>query len=274
MNGIKPTSLFRIKVWGLLAAVLIGCSPTASPQRNTSDAMGTLEIRGNGEDFVRKGFVSKDGWQIAFDHVWVNLADVTAYQSEPAYHPQTNPSLNSKIQVSLAETTTIDLAKKDTSETILIGDVSAQPGHYNALSWRMTQASKGEAKGYSILMQGTATKAGKTLPFSIGIDQDLGFICGDFVGDERKGFLAAGAQADLEATFHFDHLFGDGTLTPGDELNRDALGFDPLAKLAQQERIEVSLSTLKNQLPPVDYQRLLAILPSLGHVGEGHCHAN
>ena len=35
--------------------------------------VGTLVITANGEDFVRDGFVSEDGWQIDFDTVQVNV---------------------------------------------------------------------------------------------------------------------------------------------------------------------------------------------------------
>ncbi|MEO1288023.1 MAG: DUF4382 domain-containing protein, partial [Chloroflexota bacterium] len=50
-------------------------------------ATGTLEFHANGEDFVREGFVSKDGWIINFDHVWVSLSNVRAHQTNPPYDP-------------------------------------------------------------------------------------------------------------------------------------------------------------------------------------------
>jgi hypothetical protein len=91
------------------------------------------------------------------------------------------------------------------------------------------------------------------------------------VGDERKGILAAGEEADLEATFHFDHLFGDGEAPPDDDINTGALGFDPLAALASDGVLEADSDRLEADLDPADYAKLLEILPSLGHVGEGHC---
>ncbi len=41
---------------------------------------GTLKIMANGEDFVRQGFVSEDGWTISFEAVYLNVEGPTAYQ--------------------------------------------------------------------------------------------------------------------------------------------------------------------------------------------------
>jgi len=63
----------------LISIIIVGCGGAAEK--------GTLQFHANGEDFVRQGFVSKDGWAITFDHVYVTLADATAYQSDPPYDP-------------------------------------------------------------------------------------------------------------------------------------------------------------------------------------------
>ena len=57
-----------------------GCS-----NNNNNTATGTLEFRANGEDFVRQGFVSKDGWSIEFDSIYVCLDNIKAYQTDPVY---------------------------------------------------------------------------------------------------------------------------------------------------------------------------------------------
>ena len=36
---------------------------------NASTGEGSLVLVANGEDFVRQGFVSKDGWSINFEHL-------------------------------------------------------------------------------------------------------------------------------------------------------------------------------------------------------------
>ena len=259
-------------------ALLSSCqnqtTQTQNNQTQTTDKTpGTLKLRANGEDFVREGFVTKDGWQITFDQLYVNLVEVTAYQTDPPYKAETGGKPEAKEKVILAQSKVVDLAEgNETAETILVSEISAPPGHYNAISWKILKATDGPAQGYSLLMSGTATKDGQSLPFIVKIDQELEFICGDFVGDERKGILQAEDTAELEATFHFDHIFGDGSAAPDDEINTGALGFSPLAAIATAGKVEADMATLKDRLSPTDYQKFLAILPSLGHVGEGHCH--
>lgn len=252
-------------------------APATEPAATTTDAAseaaeGVLEIRANGEDFVRQGFISKDGWEISFDHVYVTLADVKAYQSDPPFDAAAGGQPQATTTVMLAERKTVDLAAGDeNAEPIKLGDINAPAGHFNALSWRMVAAETGPAAGYPLVLQGTATKDGQTVNFTLQIDQELAFTCGDFVGDERKGIVPAGGMADLEATFHFDHLFGDAGAPADDELNMGALGFDPLAAIAQNGEMTANLATLQSQLSEADFAKLLSILPSLGHVGEGHC---
>ena len=92
-----------------------------------------------------------------------------------------------------------------------------------------------------------------------------------YIGDERKGFLDAGTQADVEATFHFDHVFGDGDAPADDSINTGVLGFNPLAELATDGTVMVDMASLKQSLEPQDYSTLENTLLGLGHVGEGHC---
>ncbi|MBE7380681.1 MAG: DUF4382 domain-containing protein [Leptolyngbya sp. SIO1E4] len=237
-----------------------------------AEAVGALEIRANGEDFVRQGFVTKDGWQVDFDHVYVTLSEVTAYQSEPPFDAEAGEEPEALTVVSIEEPITVDLAAgDDTAEPILVETLAAPAGHYNALSWQMTPAATGAAAGYPLMIQGQAAKAGETIDFTLKVDPTLTFVCGDYVGDDRKGVLTANETADLEATFHFDHLFGDGEAPAEDAINTGALGFDPLAALAEGGTLDVNTEQLEAQLAPEDYALLLDILPSLGHVGEGHC---
>lgn len=231
-----------------------------------------MEIRANGEDFVRQGFTSKDGWKLTFDHVFVTLADVTAYQTEPPYDAQQDTELKATQQVSLGQTKTVDLAAGDAkAEPILVGEVKAPVGRYNALAWKMPKASTGEAEGSVLLLVGKASKSGQTIPFRIKVDEQISYQCGEFVGDERKGALKAGDRADLEATFHFDHLFGDANTPASDDLNKGALGFQPLAAIAKAGKVDADMATLKQSLSATDFETFKSLLPSLGHVGEGHC---
>jgi len=280
--------LARTAIAAALPTLLLACgSQTATDTEESAETQaeetteettvaagedGELTIRANGEDFVRQGFVTKDGWEVSFDHVYVTLADVTAYQSDPPFDAEAGGTPEATETVSINEPVTVDLAEgDDTAEPILVETVAAPAGRYNALSWKMMPAEEGPAAGQTIWLEGTATQEGETIDFAMKLDPTLEYVCGDFVGDERKGILEPADEAELEATFHFDHLFGDGEAPPDDDINTGALGFDPLAAIAEGGTLEVDMAALESQLSPEEYQTLMGILPSLGHVGEGHC---
>lgn len=270
-------------VWlaGMIVGVMLmaGCGAQTgeTPPNGVEDGgaeAGTLAFVANGEDFVRQGFTSKDGWAIDFDHVYVSLAEVTAYQTDPPYDPENGTQIEAKQSVALEGIYTVDLAEGDEEAApIPVGSVEAPAGHYNAISWKMTNAAQGVAQGNNVVIIGKAEKDGKIIDFTIKIDRQFQYSAGEFVGDERKGIVASGQEADLEMTFHFDHIFGDAGTPADDGLNAGALGFEPIARLARDGKVELDKVGLKQGLTPEEYDQWLAILPTLGHVGEGHAHA-
>jgi len=257
------------KIVVLLLLVMLGVSVVMAQD----DATGTLEFRANGEDFVREGFVSKDGWNISFDHIWVSLFNVRAHQTNPPYDPFAGELTRSVQMVGLAGQLLIDLAEGDAdADTILIGTVEDAPeGFYNAVAWMMTPADDGEIEGYSLVIDGVAEQDRETIDFMMRIEEDFTYTCGAFVGDERKGVLQADGTGDVELTFHFDHIFGDAGSPLDDSLNVEAPGFDMFATLATDNVVDVSLSDLEMALSADDYATFINVLPSLGHTGEGHC---
>jgi hypothetical protein len=166
----------------------------------------------------------------------------------------------------------VDLSEGDEqTEPLQVGEVQAAPsGHYNAISWKVVKAAAGETAGYSLVLIGTAAKDGETIAFHIKLDQEMKYTAGEFVGEERKGIVQPGEIADLEMTFHFDHLFGDGELPADDELNQGALGFQPFADLARSGELNIDMNGLQERLSAGDYEKLVQTLLSIGHVGEGH----
>ncbi|MEL7333564.1 MAG: DUF4382 domain-containing protein [Cyanobacteria bacterium J06560_2] len=261
---------------GLLTIPLLSCSQaTPSNTATATDAPGTLKVVANGEDFVRQGFTDKDGWNIAFDHVYVTLGDITASQSEPPFEPGKGETLKAVEQVQVSSSVTVDLAAGEAdAPPILVSEITEAPsGRYNALSWEMVSPASGPSAGYPLVMIGTATKDDEQVSFQIQMTEELAFNCGDFVGDARKGILASDDTAEIEATFHFDHIFGDGETATDDDINTGALGFDALAAIAQNNELNVTSEDLEKQLSPEDYTTLKDVLLSLGHVGEGHCEA-
>ncbi|MEL7068471.1 MAG: DUF4382 domain-containing protein [Cyanobacteria bacterium J06581_3] len=254
---------------------LLSCTQVSTPQA-ASSSPGTLIIEANGEDFVRQGFTDKDGWQISFDHVYVTLQDIVAAQSDPPFEAgKGDPVSATQKVVAGTPPLTVDLAEGGAdAPPIAVAELSEAPsGRYNALAWEMVAPATGPAEGYPLVLIGTATKEGQTIPFNIQLSEEMAFNCGDFIGDERKGLLEADETATVEATFHFDHIFGDAEAAADDEINTGALGFDTFAELADSEALTVTSKELEEQLSAADYDQLKTLIASLGHVGEGHCDA-
>lgn len=277
---LRVTSLGLVAGLALLPAV--GCSESAPTDEATAEDSaaqdaasaepGTLEFRANGEDFVRQGFVSKDGWQMNFDNLYVTLSDLKAYQVDGTFDPDAGNEIAAEETVEVSEVITVDLAEgDDQAEPVLIESVAAPAGQYNALAWKMVPATSGPADGSTLLLVGTAAQDGETIPFTIQLDPEYTYTCGEFVGDSRKGILDPGEQADVEATFHFDHVFGDGDAPADDPINTGALGFGPLAALASDGALTTDMAELEQTLSPQDYSTLEDTLEGIGHVGEGHC---
>lgn len=257
-----------------LLFTIAGCSANADTTTvSTTDGQGTLIVVANGEDFVRQGFVTKDNWKIDFERVAVNVGNITAYQTEPAFNPDENTEIESTEKVTiLDEVRTIDLAEgTESAEPIAVEEINAPAGSYNALSWSMIPLDDSGLSNQTIVLQGTAVKDQETVDFTIGFAVPMQYVCGEFVGDERKGIVQQNEVSEVEMTFHFDHIFGDSETPSDDPLNQDALGFQPLADLAQTGVLEADWQTLQQQLSPEDTQLLSNAIASLGHVGEGHC---
>jgi hypothetical protein len=137
----------------------------------------------------------------------------------------------------------------------VITTLPAAAGHWNALSWALVPAQSEAFAGYALVLQGTATRDGRTVAFTMGSRNTAHHACGEYLGDRRKGFVTADSPGDLEVTLHLDHLFGRADKPADDPMNLDALGFDRFAGTAGMQ--EFSLAGLH-----------------LGHVGEGHCHVS
>ena len=121
------------------------------------------------------------------------------------------------------------------------------------------------------MLDGTAKKDSQVIDFIIKLNDELDYTCGEFIGEVRKGLVKALSNAELEVTFHFDHIFGNGEIAADETTNTEVLGFSPLAALAEGITLKVDQENLKTQLSTRDYQTLEKAIAGLGHVGEGHC---
>ncbi|MBE9043504.1 DUF4382 domain-containing protein [Pleurocapsales cyanobacterium LEGE 10410] len=268
----------RIITYGIiLGSVILSGFSRSEKQTIAATEEGTLTLVANGEDFVRQGFVSKDGWRIDFDRLYVNFSAATAYSTESSFEPQkgdTKESIEYQHRIEFFDgATTADLAAGEANaEPIVVAQADVPTGFYNALTWKISTA-EGDSPiaGNTIALLGQATKDGQTINFDLGFNQPAEYICGEFVGESRQGIVTADTSGQVEATFHFDHIFGDADTPPEDALNQDALGFQPLAELASNGTLQLDDAELASQLSEQEYQQLTEAVSGLGHVGEGHC---
>ena len=253
---------------------LMSCKNTISSNgnNNQNQPKNQLALLANGEDFIRKGFISKDGWQLTFDKVDLNLGKVTAYQTNTPFNPDVNQEIDFSEKSELVkDIIKINLAEGDEkSPPILVTQKEVAIGNYNALSWSLIPRNN-EDNNYSILLEGIATKDNQNINFSLKFNEPLTYLCGEYVGEERKGIVTEENSAQVEITLHFDHLFGDESMSQDDEINQDALGFEPFSNLATSNNIKVDQITLQNKFDSPTYETLQNIFKNLGHVGEGHC---
>lgn len=220
-------------------------------------AEGTLSLFANGEALATEGFLApeltRDGWELRFDHVYVTLAGVSAFQTDPPYDAEAGgaPEAAVRVPFDMAAPRTIDLTNTGADGRVFLGDVAGPEGHYNAIAWSVVPAPSGEWTGHAMVLIGTAAKDGESVAFTLTNSGTQDYVCGEYVGAERKGFVAADGTADLELTFHLDHVFGRLDKGPEDAMNTGALGFDRFSGGGTQA---INLDGLH-----------------IGHVGEGHC---
>lgn len=218
---------------------------------------GTLSLFANGESLATEGFLppelTSDGWELRFDQVLVTVEAITAMQTDPPYDAGSGDAAAATVTAPLNTLgrITLDLTDGSDDGRVLIGSIEAPAGHYNALSWSVAPAEGGDWAGHSMVLIGTASKDGQTVDFTLTSADRHDYLCGEYVGDRRKGFLGDGGTADLELTFHLDHIFGRADKAAEDPMNQSALGFDAFAGGGVQV---MDLNGLH-----------------IGHVGEGHC---
>lgn len=225
-----------------------------------TEKTGNILFTANGEEFVIEGLVSKEGWNIDFQSVLINISSPTAYNRD-----------NPELEAVLSGQHLVDL-KRGSAETpaVSMGIVPhSAVGNYQSMKFSIETIDSGDYSGYSIIIIGKASKSGTTIPFVIKLNEELTFDGREgYVGDSIKGMLAEGETTDVEMTFHFDHLFGNSRAEADDHVNRDSPGFELFLDFADEGRIDVDQNRMKNH--PL-YSRLIEGIETLGHLGEGHC---
>ena len=280
-------------------ALILSTIQCASDNATNLTQTGTLQLKANGEDFVRNGFTSEDGWAITFTSVYANINGATSYQLSETSNTkvQAGKSLPTEVNFHAGHPTTG--VAEGTSYVGFTGEhflslkqdafvvdsnSTAVVGNYNRLNFNVkkaTSSSKGIVSdyiGYTIVLIGTAVKSGNTVNFTLKFDQETSYTgCGP---NGHKGVVTSGGSAESEMTFHFDHIFGnqsEGSATPSDpeKINFVAIGFTPFEQLdasAYPKTLNKTQTEMAAGMANATYVQLVNAITTLGHSGEAHCH--
>ncbi len=270
------------------AFLLVSLSLVTACGSDLEQQVGTVIFTANGEDFVRNGFVSEDGWQMDFSNVYMNVYGPTAYQvveQQPVgiFDPRHGGHPHENIPEGAAHVALMDDYFLQLKQPVFeIGRVQDAPiGNYNRLAFRVRPAIAESAdlvpdfQGYSIVLEGTASKDEQSMNFLIKFTEEMDYYdCGPN-GD--TGVLAQDSEATVEMTFHFDHIFGDAEQGPADtddtsSVNFSAVGFGPFADLATGNSLDLDQETMGQEMNGELYLKVIDTVRSLGHSGEAHCH--
>jgi hypothetical protein len=225
-----------------------------------SEKTGNLLFTANGEEFVVDGMISREGWEIQFENVLVNII------SPEAYNPE-KPELKAVLEGSHL----VDLKRGTSNRPVVsVGIVpDAETGNYQSLKFSIKQMDSGKYAGYSIVLKGIAEKENVRIPFLIKLNEELTFDGREgYVGDSIKGILHSGKTADVEMTLHFDHLFGNIKMGADDHVNSRSPGFEFFLPYIKENKIDVDQNQMTGNR---HFEKLIQGIESLGHLGEGHC---
>ncbi len=288
---------------------------------------GTLIFNANGEGFVADGFRSEDDWHIQFDHVYVNIYGPTAFQGEVetnarhAGHPHAEIP-DGTAHVSLTGEYFVDLKRNSGPDIVEVGRVINAPvGNYNFLNFTLKNITADSAptlvvndddnsvapdvyEGYCLVLIGTADDDGPggndPIGFTIKFNQEMAFNnCGILALEDNYSVVETNGTGDVQMTFHFDHIFGDGEEVweedtdygnAGDPTGPDCvdpeymnfwgIGFDPFRLVGDAsyggsfdiDQEDMKTDTPTPIMPNSVHAQLYNSLKTLGHYGEGHCY--
>jgi hypothetical protein len=145
-----------------IAAAIAGCS-----------APGTLEVRVYGEEFIEQGIPADefvDQWAVTFRRFLLGLGDVSAARGHEA------PDLQA------AAYRVYDVARPSDGAGVLVSSATVPAGGYDHVAYRVAPAPAGAQaanaaaadvdlmtrQGYSIFVEGEATKGAVTKTFAWG----------------------------------------------------------------------------------------------------------
>lgn len=255
------------------------------------DATGTATFSVWGEEFIEDEIPAEeveDGWRVEFDKFLIVLGHV-------------NVADGSKGQGAHLHGTTLYDLKQGRGQ---VGSAELASGRWDEVSYMVapadaeTKLGNGASQddltalvdgGYSIWVEGTATKAGATKTFAWAFADTTHYDRCVTVGEgsETPGFsVPDGGEESVELTIHGDHFLFDDLASADAVLRFDALasaddagdadGVITLEELANVKLVDIPEGTYGTGAADVNDLRgfIEGQTRSLGHFnGEGHCEA-
>jgi hypothetical protein len=239
---------------------------------------GTLKVVLWGEEFIESGIPATefaDGWGITYERFLVSVGalsvareGVAAAVSQPAFQVYDLAAFTGPRTLAEAAVP----AGSYTHTAYTVGPAKADTTAANASAADLKRMVDG---GLSVLVEGKATKAGRTVSFSWGFANTTVYDpC------HSGGKVADGGTATVQLTIHGDHLFYDDAAS-----EEPSLRFEDLALADKDANGTVTPEELKAcAIAPLDHYGVGSLeidnlwdyvthmTTTLGHIdGEGHC---
>ncbi|PCC75200.1 hypothetical protein SAMN02745121_03591 [Nannocystis exedens] len=249
----------------VLFPLLLVCACTAVTER-------TYEASIYGEEFIEEGIpaaIFSDDWSVTFDKFLVSVGDITVAdqplgEEDEPYRIFDLAQASDGAGFPILEGT---IAAEDPGAAYVIGPSSGAVAG-NASEEDVALMKDG---GYSIYVQGAATRGGETLTFIWGFSTRTLYT-----------YCALAGATDVQLTIHADHLFYDDLFAENPRVSFDLIAAsddgdgeltaDDLraVDITTEERYQVGHLTNITDL----WSFVEQLTATLGHInGEGHCSA-
>ena len=284
-------------IWTALCVSSLLLSAACSSDPTSSGGKGTSTFTTWGEEYIEEeipadpegqsGFL--DGWTLHYDKFLVNFHGITVADADD------------KVGAKSDESYFVDNTKKGRKELVSFEDLEAKA--WEQVSYQIKPAKEdavvvsGSAddlammveKGYSIYVEGSATKGKVTKTFHWGFDTATQYAdChAEEDGKDTLGIVVTNGSTDTtELTTHGDHFFYDRLQASPDPAIKTSLRFDEKAAADDDGDAdgEITLEELDKQ--PIDVTKydpsglqaptigafITSLARTVGHFrGEGEC---
>jgi hypothetical protein len=212
-----------------------------------------LAITTWGEDYIEKELpadVFADAWQVQYSKFLVVFSSIEVADAAD------------NVAGAMKDPIVMDLTQKGPTEIAQLGEVPAQ--RWDAItvlvkpeevpqagSASETDATLMGDNGFSVYVEGTATKGSDSATFAFGFDTATEFHDCETEGEGAGVVVRAGEQNTMQLTIHGDHLFYDDLASPDAAVRFDAVfaadgadGTEPDGAIDVAELGAVDLTTL------------------------------